>query len=77
MHKFLPLNLYINNHINSSATYPPAGVFIPNDVILAQIASGLHFDDFQWDRAGVGETMNLVNGDVGGLVFSKCTNLVR
>src|SRR4029078_10423282 len=41
----------------------------PHDVILAEIAAGLHLDQFQRNPAAVGEPMNSADRDVDRLVL--------
>lgn len=55
---------------------PVVTVFESNDIILAEIAAGLHFDDFQRDVAKVFQTVFHSYRDVGGLVFGEQQNLV-
>jgi hypothetical protein len=40
-------------------------VFKPHDVVFAQVAARLHFDDLQRDAAGVGQAVHLAQRDVG------------
>lgn len=46
-------------------------VFEPDNIVLAQIAPRLDFNDFQWDFAGIGQAMNLTERDIGRLVFTQ------
>ena len=48
---------------------PPKSVFKADDVIFAQVAAGLDFNDFQRDFAGVAESVLLSKRYVGRLVF--------
>src|SRR5690554_864360 len=47
------------------------GVLEPHDVVLAQITTGLHFDDFERDLAGVGEAVAFAYRDEGGFVLGE------
>ena len=51
-------------HLISSKT-----IFNSDDVILTQIPTRLHFDNFQRNCARVCESVNFPRSDVGGLVF--------
>lgn len=53
------------------ADNPPIGILQANCVILAQIATGLHLDYFQFGFSGLAQAVDLANGNVGGLVFRQ------
>src|SRR5215472_5663018 len=40
-----------------------------NDVVLAEIAAGLHLDQLERDFSQIGQTMDRTDGDVGRLVL--------
>ena len=44
-------------------------VFDADDVILAEVGAGLHFDQLEQDLAGVGEAMDAAERQVDRLVF--------
>lgn len=50
---------------HSSLLVSPVCIFKPHNVILAQITPRLHFDDFQRDRSGIGESVHFAERDVG------------
>src|SRR5262249_62034037 len=41
----------------------------PHDVVLAEVASHLHLDQFERNLAGIGKPMNAPDGDIARLVF--------
>jgi len=50
---------------SSSRLVPIVDVFEPDDVVLAEIAAGLHFDDFKCDSARVFQSVFCANGNIG------------
>jgi len=44
-------------------------VLQPDDVVLAEIASGLHLDQLEWNLAGVGEAMHGADRDIDRFVL--------
>src|SRR5580692_7225452 len=40
-----------------------------DDVVLAEVAAGLHLDEFERDLARIGEPVNGADRDIGGLVL--------
>lgn len=49
--------------------HPPVSILKSHDVILTKIAAGLDLDDFQRDRAGIGEAMSFPQWDISTLIF--------
>src|SRR5262249_35441800 len=41
----------------------------PDDVVLAEITTGLHLDQFERDLAGIGEAVNRADRDISRLVL--------
>ena len=44
-------------------------VFEANDIVFAEVAARLHFDDLQWHLAGVGQAVCLPKRNISALVF--------
>jgi hypothetical protein len=51
-------------------------IFKTDDVVFAQVAAGLHLDDFQRYGAGVCQAVHFAQRDVCRLVFSQKQHLV-
>src|SRR5262249_37228234 len=51
------------------ASVPMIDIVQPDDVVLAEIAAGLHLDKLQRDLAGIGKTMNRADRYVDRLVL--------
>src|SRR5215831_5093010 len=56
----------------------PASVDVveAHDVVLAEIATDLHLDQFERDLAGIGEPMNAADRDIDGFVFVHAAHVI-
>src|SRR5262247_1628113 len=56
----------------------PASVDVveAHDVVLAEIAADLHFDQFEWDLARIGKPMNVADRDIDGFVFVHAAHVI-
>ena len=56
----------------------PAAIDVvqPYDVVLAEVASHLHLDQFERDLAGIGKPMNAPDGDIARLVFVDAAHVI-
>src|SRR3989344_8914508 len=57
-----PQSALLSNQWSVSSAVPIILVFEPHDVVLAEIASGLHLDDFEWYVAWVFQPVRRAQG---------------
>src|SRR5215467_436316 len=60
----------------SLSSIPAVNVVEANNVVLAEIAAGLHFDQLQWDLSRIGEAVHRTDWNVSRLIFVHDANRV-